>query len=202
MTFVTVLGRTLKRLSFFWEVYKDPSKFFKVRALVFIFSFIFLCVSVPIWYYKAYLPYEGYQYPPLSKMNVDSGIWVFMPQKNTYDYLQTSDGRRILLDNWKMYSYRASLLESQGLNPLTRFDPEIHVKVFWFPRPNTKANEIGQLEIEGKIISSYEQQYKEFIRLKDHSDFYRVVKVLLVLMLTMLAWEFLGQYITYRQENK
>ncbi|MDO9179580.1 MAG: hypothetical protein Q7U16_14865 [Agitococcus sp.] len=202
MMFLKLLGRTLKRLSFIWKVWEYPSKAFRVRVLIFTFAFIALCVSVPIWYYKAYLPYEGYQYPPLSKMNVDSGIWVFIPQKNKYDYLQTSDGRRILLDDWKMYRYRASLLESQGLNPLTRFDPEIHVKIFWFPRPNTKANEIGQLEIEGKIISPYEQQYKEFMRLKDHSDFYGIVKVLLALMLTMLAWEFLVQYITYRQENK
>lgn len=202
MTFFIVAGRALKRLSFFWEVYKDPSKFFKARALIFIFSFMFLCVSVPIWYYQVYLPDSGYKYPSLSKMNVDSGVWIFSHNKNKLHYVMTSDGRKILFNyHGDVRMYRESLLKSQGLNPLSQFDPKVHVKVWWFPRPNTKANRIGQLEIEGKIVSRYEETYSNFLKSRDQSDYYGFFKFLGMLMLIVFSWEFLVQYITYRQEN-
>jgi len=202
MTFFTVLGRTLRKLSFFWNVYKDPSKFFKARALIFTFSFLFLCIWMPMWYYKVYLPDEGYEYPPLSKMNVDSGIWVFSHNKNKLHYVLTSDGRKILFNyHGSIQEYRTSHMEAQGLNPLSRFDPKIYVKVWWFSRPNTEANRIGQLEIEGKIVSTYENTYRHFLKSRDQSSYYGVFKFLGTLILTVLAWEFLVQYITYRQEN-
>lgn len=199
MTFFIVTGRVLKQFFFFWDIYKIPYKWAKIRA----FAAFMTCSFLMVWgfqFYKlVYLPYEGYQYPLLSQMNVDSGVWVFSHSRKL-DYVLTLDGKKILFEH-ALIQYRDKLMTSQGLNPLSRFDPEIHVKVWWFPRPNTKANEIGQLEIDGKLVYSYDETYQSFLRHKDHSEFYSFVKKVSIFIFILFLWEFLSQYITYRQEH-
>lgn len=203
MTFFTVFGRALKRLSSFWNYRDVPSVAFKWRAAIYFFSLIFLFVSIPMLYSKVYLPYEGYQFPPLSKMNVDSGTWVSPHKRGAYYYLLTQDDKKVLFDtNTKIGKFDREQCKSVGLNPMSKYCPDVHVKIWWFPRPNTKANGVGQLEIDGAIISSYEQEYKEFLRMKDHTRWYWFLKILFALALTMLAWETIVQYIKYKQENK
>jgi hypothetical protein len=199
MTFFIVTGRALKQWFFFWDIYKIPYKWAKLRA----FAGFMTCSALIVWgfqFYKLeYLPYEGYKYPLLSQMNTDRGVWVFSHSKKL-EYVLTSDGRKILFEH-ALNQYRDELMKSQGLNPLSRFDPEVHVKVWWFPRPNTKANVIGQLEIDGKLVYSYNETYQSFLRSKDHSGFYSFVKNVSIFILILFLWEFLSQYINYRQEH-
>lgn len=202
MTFFTVLGRALKQWLFFWNIYKIPYKWAKLRAA---FGFMMLN-AIWIWgiifYYGAYSPYEGYQYPQLLEMNVDSGIWIFSHDSKKLNYVLTSNGRKILFNlHGDISKYRDDIMKLQGLNPLSKLDPEIHVKVWWFQRPNTKKNAIGQLEIEGKIVSTYEEQYKSYLESKDHTSFYTFSKIFVLITLILFLWESLSQYITYRQEN-
>jgi hypothetical protein len=202
MTFVTVLGRTLKRLSFFWQVYKDPSKVFKARALVFIFSLMFLLVWIPMDYFLAFKPYKDVTYPPISKMNVDNGTWVFAHKRGEYSYLLTQDGKKILFDgNWKLGHYHDELCKSVGMSPLSEYCPDIHAKIWWYPKVHSNANEIGQIEVDRKIIASYEEGRELLKKLQDHSDDYATYSFLLMLMTMAFLWELIVQYIKYRQEN-
>ena len=202
MTFFTVLGRSLKRLSFFWEVYKDPSKFFKTRALIFIFSLMFLLVWIPMDYFLAFKPYQELTYPPVSKMNVDSGTWVFSHKRGKYSYLLTQDGRKILFDgDWKFSQYHDELCKSAGISPLSEYCPDIHPKIWWYPKVHSNANEIGQIEVDGKIIASYEEGRELLKKQQDHSQDYAAYTFFLMLMIAVFLWEFLVQYIKYKQEN-
>lgn len=199
MRFFIVLGRALKQWFYFWNIYKIPYKWAKLRA----FAGFMVCSASMVWgfqfYQLVYLPYEGYKYPLISQMNVDSGIWVFSHSKKL-DYILTSDGRNILF-NHALYQYRDKLMISQGLNPLSRFDPELHVKIWWFSRPNTQENQIGQLEIDGKLVYSYDEMYQNFLESKDHSGFYSFIEKVSIFIFVLFLWELLSQYITYRQEN-
>jgi hypothetical protein len=202
MTFFIVAGRALKKLSFFWEVYKDPSKFFKARALIFIFSFMFLSVWAFMDYHLLFKQYKDVVYPPLSKMNVDSGTWFFSQKRGEYSYLQTQNGRKILFDgSWKISQYRDEQCRSIGLTSLSENCPEIHAKIWWFPKVHSSANQMGQIEIDEKVIASYEEGREVLKKQQDHSKIYTQYNFLLILMLIMLVWEFLVQYIIYRQEN-
>lgn len=203
MTFFIVISRALKRLSFFWEIHKDSNKIFQVRAIIFFILIVFICVSIPIWYHKSYLPYKGYEYPQLSKMNVDSGIWVFSHDKNKLNYILTSDGRKILFEqDLSMSNYRRSLMKSQGLNTLSRFDPEIRVKAWWFPRPYVKANKLAQLETEGKMIITNKETYHYFLKARTYSSYFRFLKSILIIMLMLFIWEFIEQYNKYKEESE
>jgi len=202
MTFFKLLGRTFSSFIIAWIDGKKKSKAYGIRVLVFSFALLFASVWIPMWYYKVYLPYEGYELPPLSKMNVDNGIWVSSHDKNKLDYVLTADGRKILFNHHNgVGEYRKNILTSQGLNPLSMFDPKIHVKVWWISKPNKEANLIGQLEVEGKMFSSYSEMMQNFFENRDHWQFYLLVKILLSLIISMFLWEFLVQYIKYRQER-
>lgn len=204
MTFFTLLGKTFSSLILAWVRDKtNLSKTFIFRVIVFAFAIMSIAVPAPIWYYKAYLPYEGYIYPQLLEMNVSSGIWIFSHDSKKLNYVLTSNGRKILFNlHGDIGKYRNDIMKLQGLNPLSKLDPEIHVKVWWFQRPNTEKNAIGQLEIEGKMISSYEEEYKAFIKHKNHDKFFAYLEIIMTLIMSILIWEFIVQYIKYRQENK
>lgn len=194
MTFFIVAGRALKRLSFFWKVYKDRSKYFKFRALIFIFSLMFLCVWTPMEYFLMEQVYVNNNYPPLSKTQVNSGM-VKLQKKGGY-LLSTIDGKKI----WLEYSYIYGQFENKYQIRGSLDSPELFVKVWWFPMTNVPRGWIAQVEKDGQIVVSYEEQKKELKRLQEASDYFPS-KVLLVLMVIVFLWEFLVQYIIYRQEH-
>lgn len=135
-------------------------------------------------------------------MNIDSCIWLFSHDYKEFNYVLTSNGRKILFNSHgDIYKYRNNFMKSQGLNKLSQFDPTIHVKVWWFSRPNTKQNKIGQLEVEGKMLSSYEKEYKSYLKSKEHTFFYTFGKVFILFTLILFLWESLSQYTKYKQEN-
>jgi hypothetical protein len=203
MTFFIVISRALKQWLFYWNIYKIPNKISRLKAVIGFIALNALWIWALIFYYKVYLPYEGYEYPLLSKMNIDSGIWVFSHDKNKLDYVLKSDGEKILFDyNAIISTYRKNIMKSKGLNPLSKFDPEIHVKVWWFSKPNIRANTIGQLEIEGKIASSYQEEYKAYFKNKNHSSFYAFIKIFSTLILMLFIWEFIEQYNKYKEESE
>lgn len=202
MTFLKVLSRALKQWLFFWDIYKIPNKGVRLRAVIGFMVFNAMWIWGLIFYYGVYLPYEGYEYPSLSKMNVDNGVWLFSHDGRKLNYVLTTDGKKILFDlHGEIYKSRRKILESQGLNTWSQLDPKIHVKVWWFQRPNTEKNAIGQLEIEGKIVSTYEEQYKSYLESKDHISFYTFSKAFSAFILALLLWELLSQYTKYKQEN-
>ena len=199
MTFFIIAGRALKQWLFYWNIYKIPNKLSRLRAVIGFISLNALWIWALIFYYKTYLPYERYKYPQLSQMNVDSGVWVFSHSKKL-DYILTLDNKKILFNHGVLGRYRSNLMKSQGLNPLSKFDPKIHVKVWWFPIPNAEANEIGQLEIEGKIVYSHQEEYKAYLKNKDHSLFYSFIKFFSIFILILFIWEFIEQYNKYKRE--
>lgn len=196
MTFFTLLGKTFSSLILAWGCEKkNLSKAFIFRIIIFTFAFAFLCVSVPIWYFKAYLPYQEIVYPPLIQTNTDIGT-IERLKKDGY-MLSKEDGGKIYLNYTYLYADYVDTYRARG----SLEDPKLFVKVWWFPMKNISKGWIAQVERNNQIVISYEQQYREFIRLNDHSDFCRFFKFFLVLMLIMVIWEFLVQYIKYRQEN-
>lgn len=203
MTFFKVLGRTFSSLILAWvRDKKNNTKPFVLRVLVFTFSFMFLLVWMPMDYFLAFKPYKDVDYPPISKMNVDNGTWVFAHKRGEYSYLLTEDGQKILFDgNWKFSQYHRELCKSAGVAPLSEYCPDIHAKIWWYPKVHSNANEFGQIEVDGKIIASYEEGRELLKKLQDHSEDYTTYSFLLILMLTVFLWEFLVQYIKYRQEN-
>lgn len=170
MIFFKLLGKAFSSLTLAWvRDKKNNTKPFVFRILVFTFSFLFLCVWTPIWYYKAYLPYEDIEYPKLSEMRVDSGIFKTVKKG---DVLITSDGRKIVLGGIYQYIDYQRKHRVQGSIDL----PVFFVKVWWFPMTHVQRGWIGQMEIDGKSIATYEEKSQDFLRQKDHSKFYGVVK--------------------------
>ena len=195
MTFFTVLGRTFSSLIMAWVRDKtDLPKTFIFRIIVFAFSFALLCVWTPMEYFLMERVYANITYPPLSNTQVNSGV-VELQKKGGY-LLSTTDGKKISLK----YSYIYGQFENQYQQKGSLDTPKLSVKVWWFPMTNIPKGWIAQVEKDGHIVVSYEEQKKELRRLQEASDYF-ATKVLLVLMAIVFSWEFLVQYIKYRQEN-
>jgi hypothetical protein len=195
MTFFTVLGRTFSSLILAWVRDKtDLPKTFIFRIIVFAFAFALLCVWTPMEYFLMERVYANITYPPLSNTQVNSGV-VELQKKEGY-LLSTTDGKKISLK----YSYIYGQFENQYQQKGSLDNPKLFLKVWWFPMTNVPKGWIVQVEKDGQIVVSYEEQKKELKRLQEASDYF-ATKVLLVLMAIVFSWEFLVQYITYRQEN-
>lgn len=195
MTFFTILGRTFSSLILAWVRDKtNLPKTFVFRIIVFAFSFALLCVWTPMEYFLMERVYANITYPPLSNTQVNSGV-VELQKKGGY-LLSTIDGKKISLK----YSYIYGQFENQYQQKGSLDIPKLFVKVWWFPMTNISKGWIAQVEKDGQIVVSYEEQKKELQRLQEASDYF-ATKVLLVLMTIVFSWEFLVQYIKYRQEN-
>lgn len=195
MIFFRLLGRTFSSLILAWVRDKtNLPKTFIFRIIVFAFSFALLCVWTPMEYFLMEQVYVNNNYPPLSKTQVNSGM-VKLQKKGGY-LLSTIDGKKI----WLKYSYIYGQFENKYQIRGSLDSPELFVKVWWFPMTNVPKGWIAQVEKDGQIVVSYEEQKKELKRLQEASDYFPS-KVLLVLMVIVFLWEFLVQYIAYRQEH-
>jgi hypothetical protein len=194
MTFFIVTGRALRQWFFFWNIYKIPYKWAKYRATFGFMTVTFLWVSSLIFYYGGYLPYQDVNYPPLSKMNVDSGVFKTVKKQ---DILFLPDGREIVLGGIHQYEdYREQYRVKGSIE-----SPVFFVKVWWFPLTHSKEGWIGQMEINGKIIASYEEKYQDFLYQKDPTKYTSFLKFFFTIFLVLFLWELLSQYINYRQEH-
>lgn len=194
MTFFIVTGRALKQWFFFWDIYKIPYKWAKLRAVIGFITVSFLWVWGLIFYYGGYLPYQDVNYPPLSKMNINEGIYKLEKKEAS---LTTREGKVILLQSIRQYREYAEKLAPKGQIKT----PSLFVKVWWFPLTHSKYSWIGQMEVDKKIILSNEEHYKTFLDKQDPSEYTSILKVLFAVFLVLFLWELLSQYIAYRQEH-
>ena len=203
MTFFKLLGRTFLSFILVWlRDKKKNTKLFALRVLIFTFSFMFLLVWIPMDYFLTYKPYKDVTYPPISTMNIDHGTWVFAHKRGEFSYLLTQDGKRILFDgDWKFSKYHRELCKSARISPLSKYCPNIQAKIWWYPKVHSQANQISQIEVNGKIIASYEEGRELLKKQQDHSQDYAAYTFFLMLMIAVFLWEFLVQYIKYKQEN-
>lgn len=194
MTFFIVTGRALKQWFFFWDIYKIPYKWAKLRAAFGYMTVTFLWVSSLIFYYGGYLPYQDVNYPPISKMHVNVGVYKLEKKEAS---LTTREGKVILLQSIRQYGEYAEKLAPKGQIAT----PSLFVKVWWFPLTHSKYGWVTQMEIDGNMILSSKDDYKTFLEMKDPSRFISIEKFLFTIFLVLFLWELLSQYIAYRQEH-
>jgi len=194
MTFFTVLGRALKQWLFFWDIYKIPNKGVRLRAVIGFMVFNAMWIWGLIFYYGGYLHYQDVKYPPLSKMNINVGVYKLEKKEAS---LTTREGQVILLQSIRQYREYAKKLAPKGQIET----PSLFVKVWWFPLTHSEYSWIGQMEIDGKIILSNEEHYKTFLEEQDPSGYISILKVPFIIFLVLFLWELLSQYIKYKQEN-
>lgn len=195
MTFFTILGKALKQWLFFWDIYKIPNKGVRLRAVIGFMVFNAIWVWGLIFYYAGYLPYQDINYPHLSETHMNTGT---LEQQKKGGYLLKTDDKNSLK---LKYSYIYNLYEDKFKTRGTSEAPKLFVKVWWFPMTNASKGWIAQVERDGKIVVSYDEQKKEFMRLADPSDFLIISKALFAIFLGLFLWESLSQYTKYKQEN-
>lgn len=195
MTFFKVLGRALKQWLFFWDIYKIPNKGIRLRAVIGFMVFNAMWVWGLIFYYGGYLPYQDVKYPQLHETHINFGT---LEQRKKGGYLLRTDNQNAI---YLEYTHIYDLFEDRFKTLGTSEVPKLFVKVWWFPMTNISKGWIAQVEKDGEVVVSYEEQKKEFIRMADPSFFLIIMKAVFTLFLILFLWELLSQYIKYKQES-
>jgi hypothetical protein len=199
MSFFKLLFKAIKELTPFLNKKRISSHDTNKEQILYVIRVVMFTIGISMgfifsWLHVSdYAPYYFTSYPLSEKYIVDSGILseVYIRQGKDYLILTKDDGTKIRLEEFNGFD---DLQEHYGVE-------ELKVKAWWFPLKYSNHDWIAKMEMQGKeIVTEPEQKLIFNLRSQQLFDLDTIL-IFFLYALFALTWEFLVQYINYRQEH-